>query len=77
MERLWPAFEQIDTSSGALGGAVNWTLGELIPVIAGAPADAKTRDRWLDRPWQAIQDDGVSYLWLVEEQWGNLTRKTA
>ena len=72
MERLWPAFEQIDTSSGALGGAVNWTLGELIPVIATAPADAKTRDRWLDRLWQAIQDDGVSYLWLVEERWGDL-----
>lgn len=71
-ERLWPAFEHIDTSSGALGGAVNWTLGELIPVIARAPADAKTRDRWLDRLWQAIQDDGVSYLWLVEERWGEL-----
>lgn len=72
MERLWPAFEQIDTSSGALGGAVNWTLGELIPVIATAPADVKTRDRWLDRLQQAIQDDGVSYLWLVEERWGDL-----
>lgn len=72
MERLWPAFEHIDTSSGALGGAVNWTLGELIPVIARAPADAKTRGRWLGRLWQAIQDDGVSYLWLVEERWGEL-----
>lgn len=72
MERLWPAFEHIDTSSGALGSAVNWTLGELIPVIAGAPADAKTRGRWLDRLWQAIRDDGVSYLSLVEERWGEL-----
>jgi len=72
MERLWPAFEHIDTSSGALGGAVNWTLAELIPVIAGAPADPKTRDRWLDRMWQAIQDDGVSYLWPVEVRWGEL-----
>jgi tetratricopeptide (TPR) repeat protein len=72
MERLWPAFEQIDTSSGALGGAVNWTLGELIPVVASAPADARTRERWLDRLWQAIQDDGVSYLWLVQERWGDL-----
>ena len=25
MERIWPAFERIDTSSGALGSAVNWT----------------------------------------------------
>ena len=72
MERLWPAFEQIDTSSGALGGAVNWTLREMIPVIAGAPADGNTRDRWLDRLWQAIKDDGVSYLSLAEEHWGEL-----
>ena len=32
MERLWPALEGIDTSSGALGGAVHRTLDELIPV---------------------------------------------
>jgi hypothetical protein len=24
MERIWPAFQDIDTSSGALGGAVYW-----------------------------------------------------
>jgi hypothetical protein len=24
MERIWPAFQSIDTSSGALGGAVYW-----------------------------------------------------
>jgi hypothetical protein len=24
MERIWPAFQDVDTSSGALGGAVYW-----------------------------------------------------
>lgn len=72
MERIWPAFEQIDTSSGALGGAVNWALEELISVIARAPADAKTRARWLGRLWEAVQDDGVSYLSRAEERWGEL-----
>ena len=38
----------------------------------GARADGKTRDKWLDRLWQAIQDDGVSYLSLVEDRWGEL-----
>jgi hypothetical protein len=28
MERLWPALEHIDTSSGALGGAVHRTLAK-------------------------------------------------
>lgn len=72
IERIWPAFEHIDTSSGALGSAVNRTLDELIPFIATAPADRSTRDRWLDRLWQAVLEDGVSYLSPVEEAWGDL-----
>ena len=38
MERIWPAFQDIDTSSGALGTAVARTLDELIPMLIGAPA---------------------------------------
>ena len=59
MERLWPALEQIDTSSGALGGAVHRTLDELIPILVSAPADVATRSAWLDRLFQAVMDDGV------------------
>ena len=33
MERIWPAFQDIDTSSGALGTAVARTLDELIPIL--------------------------------------------
>ncbi|MGD0363121.1 MAG: hypothetical protein ABSC93_19750 [Bryobacteraceae bacterium] len=72
MERIWPAFQNIDTSSGALGGAVNWTQHELLPILAQAPADPKTRKKWLDRLWQAIEDDGVDYLWMVQDRWGEL-----
>ncbi|PWC52525.1 hypothetical protein TSH7_33400, partial [Azospirillum sp. TSH7] len=62
IERLWPAFEQIDTSSGALGSAVNKALGVLIPILIVAPADPKTRAKWLERLYQAVLDDGVQYL---------------
>ena len=62
MERIWPAFQDVDTSSGALGGAVYWAQDELLPIAIEAPADRKIRDRWLDRLWQAIEDDGVDYL---------------
>lgn len=71
-ERFWPSLEQIDTSSGALGSAVHWTQEELIPLVITAPADRKTREEWLDRLWQAIQDDGVDYLSVVEDHWGEL-----
>ena len=43
MERIWPAFQDIDTSSGALGTAVARTLEQLIPILADAPADHAIR----------------------------------
>jgi len=72
MEKLWPALEHIDTSSGALGSAVNKALDALIPIIVKAPADDKTRDKWLARLWQAMADDGVDYLSSVGDRWGEI-----
>ncbi len=74
MERLWPALQDIDSSSGALGSAVNRTLHELIPILIAAPADQKTRGQWLERLFQAVQDDGVQYLSPVEERWGEIAQ---
>jgi len=76
-ERFWPALEHIDTSSGALGNAVAWTQDELLPLVVAAPADRKTRDKWLDRLWQAIEDDGVDYLSQVQDYWGELCASPA
>src|ERR1019366_4750293 len=73
MERIWPAFQDIDTSSGALGSAVYWTQEELLPIAISAPADRKTRDGWLARLWQAIEEDGVDYLAVVGDRWGELS----
>ena len=72
VERIWPAFQDIDTSSGALGGAVYWAQQELLPIAIEAPADRKMRDKWLERLWRAIEEDGVSYLSPVEDRWGEL-----
>ena len=64
--------EHVDSSSGALGSAVNKTLDDLIPIVVNAPADEKTRNNWLDRLWQAMEDDGVDYLSSVGDRWGEL-----
>jgi len=72
IEKLWPALEHIDSSSGALGSAVNKALDALIPIIVKAPADDKTRNKWLDRLWQAMADDGVDYLSPVGDRWGEI-----
>jgi hypothetical protein len=71
-ERLWPALQEIDTSSGALGNAVNHALEELLPILIAAPADPTTRRCWLERLHQAVQNDGVQYLWLIEDRWGEV-----
>jgi len=72
MERLWPALQDIDSSSGALGSAVHRTLDALTPILIAAPADQKTRGKWLERLFQAVQEDGVQYLTPVEERWGEI-----
>ena len=42
LERISPALENVDSSSGAIGTAVTHTIAELVPVIVAAPADAST-----------------------------------
>jgi len=74
MERIWPAFQDIDTSSGALGTAVARTLEQLIAVLVEARADHTVRAEWLERLFDAVQEDGVQYLAPVEERWGEIAR---
>ncbi|WP_323037740.1 hypothetical protein [Pararhodobacter sp.] len=71
-QRIWPAFEHIDTSSGALGNAVSRTLEELLPILIEAPADEKTRAKWLEQLRDAIEDDGVDYLAPIADRFGQI-----
>ena len=71
-QRIWPAFEHIDTSSGALGSAVRRTLEELLPVLIEAPADETTRANWLEQLREAITDDGVDYLAPIADCFGKI-----
>jgi hypothetical protein len=72
LSRLSPALEQIDGSSGAIGGAVNRAIEKLVPIIAQAPVDDLTRSAWLERLWDAQTDDGMAYLDGLGEFWGEL-----
>jgi tetratricopeptide (TPR) repeat protein len=71
-ERLWPALEEIDSSSGRLGMAVNRTIEALLPILIDAPADVPTRQLWLERLYEAVCDDGVDLLAPVEYRWGEI-----
>src|SRR6266849_9202051 len=72
IERIAPALENIDSSSGAIGTAVNNALAELVPIIARAPADATTRGAWLERLWAAHEADLMPYIERLADDWGEL-----
>jgi hypothetical protein len=72
LERVSSAPEHVDSSSGAIGSAVNRTIAELVPVVAAAPADARTRAAWLDRLFEAHAADQLPYIEQLAECWGEL-----
>lgn len=71
-ERLWPALQDIDTSSGALGNATNRAVEQLVATLIAAPVDILTRSKWLDRLYEAVHNDGVDYLSGIQDRWGEL-----
>lgn len=44
LEHVSPALESVDSSSGAIGTAVNDAIAALVRIIASAPADPRTHD---------------------------------
>ncbi len=72
LERVSGALEHVDSSSGAIGNAVNKAIEELVPIISAAPADLPTRRAWLERLYAAHEMDGIPYIELLGECWGDL-----
>lgn len=72
LERISPALENVDSSSGAIGTAVNHSIAELVSVIVAAPADEGTRAAWLERLFEAHAADQIPYIERLAEYWGEL-----
>lgn len=72
LERVSPALEQVDSSSGAIGTAVNHAIETCARIIAEVPVDDETRDRWLERLWDAHQNDQIPYIERLADHWGEL-----
>ncbi len=72
LEKLSPALEHVDSSSGAIGSAVNKAIEALVPIIAKAAVEAKTRDAWLERLFEAHAEDGIPYIESLADFWGEL-----
>jgi len=72
LERVSPALEHVDSSSGSIGTAVNNAIAELVPLVAGASVDIRTRDAWLERLWEAHAADQIPYIERLADDWGEL-----
>lgn len=72
LEKLSPALVQVDSSSGALGSAVNKAIDTLVPLITKAQVEQRLRQRWLERLWDALQDDQIPYIEVLGDYWGDL-----
>ena len=72
LEKISPALEHVDSSSGAIGTAVNNAIEALVGIISSAPADEKTRQKWLERLFEAQEADEIPYIECLAEYWGEL-----
>ncbi|MFZ4539234.1 hypothetical protein [Propionivibrio sp.] len=64
--------QNIDSSSGAIGSAVNRAIDVLVPIIANAPTDIPTRRKWLEQLYQAHAEEEVPYIEILGDYWGEL-----
>ena len=72
LTKVAPAIENVDGSSGSMGTAVYRSIEALVPIIAAATVSDPIRQRWLDRLWEAIEDDGCCYIESLSDYWGEL-----
>ncbi len=72
LERVSPAIEHVDSSSGTIGSAVHNAIEALVPIISKAPVDATTRDGWLERLFEAHAEDQMPYIESLADRWGEL-----
>lgn len=71
-EKVSGALEQVDSSSGAIGGAVNNAIDTLTPIIIEASVEDAVRDKWLVRLFQAHEEDQIPYIETLTDHWGDL-----
>lgn len=72
IEKLSPALEQVDSSSGAIGTAVNHAIEDMAAVIAKPLVPDEVRNNWLERLWLAVEEDEIPYIEILPDYWGEL-----
>ena len=71
-EKLVPAIEQIDSSSGSIGNATNKAVERLSEIFKSLTIEIQLRKTLLERIFQAFENDGYGYLDHLGNSWGDL-----
>lgn len=77
LEKVSPAVRDVDSSSGSLGNAVYSAVRQMVPVIANARPGPGVREEWLERLFEALQEDDPPYLESLGDCWGELCASPA
>ncbi len=72
LEKVSPALQNVDSSSGAIGSAVNRAIADLVPIIARANVEKNLREKWLERLYEAHAADQVPYIENLGDYWAEL-----
>jgi hypothetical protein len=76
LQKVSPALRDVDSSSGALGGATYSAVASVVPIIAAAQVPIATRAKWLERLSGAIQEDDPPYIESLADQLGRAVCNT-
>ncbi len=72
LEKISSALEHVDSSSGAIVTAVNNAIEILAPIISSANVKDDKRQEWLERLWEALQNDNMPYIEYLGDFWGEM-----
>ena len=54
LEKVSPALERVDSSSGAMGTAVSNAVAALVEILVSAQVDPEIRQKWLERLFESM-----------------------
>jgi len=72
LEKVSPALENVDSSSGAIGSVVYRAIADLVPIITKANVETSRRAKWLERLYEAHAADRIPYIESLGDYWGEL-----
>jgi hypothetical protein len=76
LEKCWAALVHIDSSSGAIGNAVNNALYTIAEIFANVELPIHKRAKLIERIWECWQEEDYGYYDVLGELWSRICKET-